>query len=74
MNKLCYEFKRTLKKKEVYLFNANLNGFDFGFHKWLKWNKGINDLNAYLSNIALNTSRKSIYLKRSRGRQIIINR
>lgn len=74
MNKLCYEYKRTLKKKELYLFNANLYNLDFGFHKWLKFNKGIKDLNAYLSNIALNTSRKSLYLKRSKGRQIIINR
>ena len=78
MNLLCYQFKRFLRQPEIgiklYLFDSNIEGFEVWFKAWLKAHKGINDLDKHIENIALNRSRKSVYLKVGTVKQNIINR
>ena len=57
----------------LYLYNANLYGFDYVFNKWLE-RKGIKDLDLHMENIEKNYNRKDLYFKRSKGRYKIVNR
>jgi len=72
----AFTFKRLINITfglNLYLYNANLYGFDYVFNKWLE-RKGIKDLNLHMENIEKNYNRKDLYFKRSTGRQTIINR
>lgn len=76
-HKLTVSFKRILNKtlkKKLYLYNANLYGWDEEFKIWLRDWKKINDLDALMQHTEKNYNPKSLYLKRSTGRQTIVNR
>ena len=79
--RLCVKFKLHLRQKDkeedkifLYLFDSNLHGLDLWFHLWIWTEEGIQDLDIHLKNLELNRGRKYLYLSRSKGRHVIVNR
>jgi len=72
----AFTFKRLINITfglNLYLYNANLYGFDYVFSKWLE-RKGIKDLDRHMKNIEKNYNPKDLYFKRSTGYYKIVNR
>jgi len=72
----AFTFKRLINITfglNLYLYNANLYGFDYVFNKWLE-RKGIKDLDKHMENIEKNYNPLDLYFKRSTGYYKIVNR
>lgn len=72
----AFTFKRLMNITfglNLYLYNANLYGFDYVFSKWLE-RKGIKDLDKHMENIEKNYNPLDLYFKRSTGYYKIVNR
>jgi hypothetical protein len=75
-NRLVYDFKRYLRHFDInlYLYSQDVECYGLWFKIWLQRYRGIVDLNIHMQNIEKNYNRKNLYLKRSTGRQTVINR
>ena len=78
--KLIVSFKRWYNQdSNIYTdklepFNANLYGHDMLFNCWLHMSKNIFNLPEYLAKVEKDFNPLDLYLSRSKGRQVIVNR
>lgn len=72
----AFTFKRLINITfglNLYLYNANLYGFDYVFKKWLK-RKGIKDLDKHMVKIEKDFNPLDLYRSRGIRDYVIVNR